>query len=330
MAHRALVQEWNRLVPVALLQGYTRGPHCRVRLFDDWRISRTEAQSRVDWIRMITGNASTPVLRAVMTQDQQTFGVEFEFFMPLGMTRAQLASLLTTAGIPCEAEHWNHNTRGHWKLVTDGSLLDYTRGAEMVSPVLMGEEGINAMKTACDVLHSQGCKIRKSCGFHVHVGARNRQPAFFRNLLRIYSDHERALDGVMAESRRGNSYCRSVNGNLGRETFVSALTTETDLRRNFGSYDMRYHKVNLNAFWRHGTVEFRQHQGTVEARKAEMWVRLCLKMTALADQAQDLARAPDSDLGHLLEQVGATSQEVTYFTRRAAFFANQSQRRLAA
>ena len=36
----------------------------------------------------------------------------------------------------------------------------------------------------------------------------------------------------------------------------------------------------MAAFWRHQTVKFRQHQGTVNADKATCWVKLCLRMVA--------------------------------------------------
>lgn len=35
----------------------------------------------------------------------------------------------------------------------------------------------------------------------------------------------------------------------------------------------RYFKVNLMSFQRHGTIEFRQHSGTVNATKIANWVR---------------------------------------------------------
>jgi hypothetical protein len=39
----------------------------------------------------------------------------------------------------------------------------------------------------------------------------------------------------------------------------------------------RYYKLNLCAFIRHGTVEFRQHAGTVDYRKMNHWIAFCVQ-----------------------------------------------------
>lgn len=39
----------------------------------------------------------------------------------------------------------------------------------------------------------------------------------------------------------------------------------------------RYHKLNLVSLWVHGTIEFRQHSGTVDADKAVNWIELLMQ-----------------------------------------------------
>jgi hypothetical protein len=34
----------------------------------------------------------------------------------------------------------------------------------------------------------------------------------------------------------------------------------------------RYHKLNTESYWRHNTVEFRQHSGTIEYEKISNWI----------------------------------------------------------
>ena len=68
---------------------------------------------------------------------QMTFGTEFECFIPSGTTREQLAVAINArliAPAHCAVEGYNHNARPHWKVITDGSLGDYQRGVEVVSP----------------------------------------------------------------------------------------------------------------------------------------------------------------------------------------------------
>jgi hypothetical protein len=40
----------------------------------------------------------------------------------------------------------------------------------------------------------------------------------------------------------------------------------------------RYYKLNAESFERHGTVEFRQHSGTIEFKKISSWIRICNAM----------------------------------------------------
>lgn len=225
-----------------------------------------------------------------------TFGVEVECYMPPGMTHAQLAAHLTEAGLPATYEGYNHAPRDHWKVVTDGSLNDYVRGAEVVSPVLKGEAGIEAVRAACRKMRAIGCDAPDTrCGFHVHVGARDLTPDAVKALIRLYHDHEAAIEAALAPSRRGTRNMNYIKPTTYTERLHHARTME-EIRRSYGAHlsfgDRRYRKLNIESFWRHGTVEFRQHQGTVSAERATRWVTFCLRMVAQAKKMT--ASAPSS------------------------------------
>ena len=213
----------------------------------------------------------------------QTFGVELECYPPRGLTMDAVARLLTEAGVVTHAEGYNHFTRATWKIVTDGSLS--SRGMEIVSPVLTGAEGIRQMRVVCDTLTKIGCTVNRSCGMHVHVGARGRTLAFFQRLLKAYAHFEFPIDGTLPLSRRAqnNSFCRSMRG---FDAQIDNARSIDDLVRTFNRIGGRYYKLNLQSFVRHGTVEFRQHSGTTDADKAEAWVMFCLAMCEKANHAE--------------------------------------------
>jgi hypothetical protein len=221
-----------------------------------------------------------------MTSLPLTFGAELECFLPIGMThRAAAARIAAETGIECHAEGYNHYTRPTWKIVTDGSLGNYQRGAEIVSPILSGEEGIEALAKVCRALTDMGAKVNKNCGFHVHIGMRGESLDTWKNVIRAYAAFETQIDNLMPTSRRANNncYCRSIaridHAALERATDLSGVDRAVDLR---GAYDRRYAKVNLQSYYRHGTIEFRQHSGTVDADKATNWVRFLLAMVEAA------------------------------------------------
>jgi hypothetical protein len=183
---------------------------------------------------------------------------------------------------------YNHSIRTYWKVITDGSLGDYTRGAEVVSPILQGDDGFAQVRKVCEALQSNNVKVNRRCGLHVHVGARGKPITFFRSLLKLYAHYEPVLDTLTAPSRRANvnTYCHSTKArvDLRRERIEVA----TNMREMTYAYSgERFVKLNLAAYWRHGTVEFRHHQGTINAEKAEAWIRICLGLVTAADDGAE-------------------------------------------
>lgn len=220
-----------------------------------------------------------------------TFGVEIECYMPQGATHAQAAEAIRTRiNRPVHHQSYNHVTPRDWKMVTDGSLGDYTRGIEIVSPVLVGLGGVAEVTKVIQALSDFGCTVSKKCGLHVHVGMPASNPALARpsqtpilddmkRLLTMYSVFEPVIDSLMPPSRRANDnqYCASM---------TSCAPTTIAATQNWNALvnlvPSRFRKLNLLAWSKYHTVEFRQHSGTMEATKARYWVLTCLRMVAAA------------------------------------------------
>ena len=219
-----------------------------------------------------------------MSVSDRTFGVEIEFIVPSANyeSAAQEVALvaLRNAGIPVQREGYNHSTREHWKIVHDGSVGSTTGacGGELVSPILKGEEGLETLRKVVRVLAAAGVTVDRTCGLHVHVGARDLKPAEIMSVVQRYAKHESTMDAHMPVSRRNNNCChvRSLDGhftNNDRISKVQSVTSVEDLVRFF-SYE-RYLKVNVQSYARQGTIEFRQHSGSVNASKIVNWVLFC-------------------------------------------------------
>lgn len=221
-----------------------------------------------------------------MSHLDATFGVEFEVILPVGTTFQQAAAAVTAGGVDCYAETYNHIRRPHWKVVTDGSLS--ARGAEFVSPVLRGLDGLVQVEKVCQALTALGATIDRSCGMHVHVGVARAPLSFFKNLVKLYAAFEPVIDAMLPNSRRlsNNTFCRSMTAASAAR--VDAATNMEQLARAATGQvrgESRYYKLNLAAFARHQTIEFRQHSGTVDAEKARRWIELCLRMVECAKRA---------------------------------------------
>jgi hypothetical protein len=317
--NRPTIRQWmhryNELARQARQQGIF------IREYRNLRVSNVEAEARVTALqaRLDLMRTTAPTAIAV-AQGEQGFGVEIEFYIPARFNMQAVATRLTQAGVQAVAELYNHATRGHWKLVTDGSLgmLPGFNAMELVSPVLFGENGLQQVQKACDVLTEMGATVNRKCGLHVHVGVTpaNNNPDFFKRIVGIYRDHERHLDSVMAPSRRGsnNHFCKSL-----ANYSAALLHPLNSVQQIIQLMSDRYVKLNLQSYWRHRTVEFRHHQGTTDGAKAVMWTRMCLKIVAAAGKD---SFTPASDLTSFLDKIEATSDEQAFFLQRFAHFSS--------
>lgn len=223
-----------------------------------------------------------PHERMIKVKRNMKFGVEIEFF---GITRRAAHDALARAGLSVEVEDYNHVRRGWWKLTTDGSVNrdgchnDRGGGNELVSPPLLGKEGLEELKLACKVLQEAGAKVDRTCGIHVHHDASGLDVRAIKNIYKLYKKFEHAIDYMMPKSRRDNNnqYCGSVTDN--EMAGIERATCINDIVHL--CWD-RYRKVNIQSYPRHGTIEFRQHSGSTDAEKIANWVLITHKIVEKA------------------------------------------------
>lgn len=212
------------------------------------------------------------IARNVMVN--KTIGIEIECYVPRA-TRSELNHALARV-VNYQQENWNTNTRSYWKAIRDGSLGGSTpsgyEGAEFISPPLKPKALFDQLEAVLKVLNEYGAKVRKSCGFHVHCDAKGFTPKRLQYALNHYVKSERALDRIMAPSRRDNNatYCKGTR---------AILDTAIDGARVRTGGEFRYRKLNLTSYAKHGTLEFRHHGGTLDFAKMVPWIAMCQATT---------------------------------------------------
>ena len=196
-----------------------------------------------------------------------TFGVEIEILSTVD--RSAIATALQAEGINAVVEGYNHRTQHYWKIITDGSC-----GWEIVSPILSGEQGLNELKKVCETLTRIGCKVDKSCGIHVHIGADALGVSKVKSVIKRWLSNESNLDSIQPLSRRGrsNTYCEPLSDTIRTHLIDNCFTIE-DLA-NIQS--TRYSKLNLQSYRTHRTIEFRHHSGSTDSEKITNWVKFLL------------------------------------------------------
>lgn len=210
------------------------------------------------------------------------FGIELEVS---GISKEQAAEALNAAGVEAVAENYNHRTRNYWKITTDSSIqTDNGYACEAVSPPMpYRESSFVTIAKVCAALTEAGGTVNASCGMHVHVDCRgNADPDFYRLLLTFYSKYEGEIDMFVHENRRNNenTYCRT-NKSL-YDTWDRIWSSYADVApaylTDIFSGVERYYKLNFASYVRHGTVEFRQFQGTLDAKQIRAWVDFCVNL----------------------------------------------------
>lgn len=216
------------------------------------------------------------------------FGIELEMY---GVNRNEAATEISSRGVNCQNERYNHMTRRHWKTIHDSSI-NGDEGCELVSPPLQGAKGLKQVEKVCDALTAINAKVNKSCGFHAHFDASDLSLDDWKRLLLNYAACEELFDSMMPKSRRANNngYCKSVKFlRTQREEIMNAETMDV-LRSIMGN--SRYWKLNIESFWRHKTVEFRQHSGTIEFSKISQWLTIANRLIEVS-RTKELTNAEE-------------------------------------
>jgi len=212
----------------------------------------------------------------------RAYGIEIEF---IG-SRSRVAECISRLGVACQLESYNHNTRSHWKVVTDASLGSYNNAGEVVSPILSGAQGLRELELVCQGLEEAGATVNRSCGLHIHLDCRDLSVAECQTVFKRYSDYERNIDRIMPRSRRGNArWCGTIaDSSVKRNNY----STKQSLSNAIG----RYYKVNLTNIASRGSIEFRQHSGTVNFTKIKNWLTFLQEFMARSIELTGVARTP--------------------------------------
>ena len=220
----------------------------------------------------------------------QTFGVEIET-EELGLDETSRARARNLG--EGDAEHIGEGTISDrmgrvWHVVPDGSLRN--RGAEVVNPVLSYED-LGLVAKVAEGLGRAGARATASCGLHIHVGMEDADAFQLANLVKTVDLQEEIIFKALDVSEhRMNSYCQPLNQRLvgvcSQIIRRFPLTNGADCPFNSRVHYTRYHGLNIRAYGKHGTVEYRYFNGTLDCSKITAYVQFCLALTARGKNVQ--------------------------------------------
>lgn len=243
--------------------------------------------------------------------ENRTFGVELEVVITNNGPDGYYANknkfhsfLINTTGLNIHTPEDYHGTDrvspgfAGWKMERDGSLRTSQRHhiecIEIISPILKGRDGLNELKAIMDACVAYGCTVNRSCGTHVHHGINDLNDAAVKNIYAIYHRSQGFINTIMTPSRREQGFCSPITVSIedlmqGYERHSAADV----LRSRVGDH---YKALNFGGFVTRGTVEFRQHAGTVDFTKLKAWIiftqQICeaAKIRKMVYRTQDASR----------------------------------------
>lgn len=192
--------------------------------------------------------------------------------------------------------------KGFVNIATDSSIRpEVKRNQAMEIRVCVMEKDLDTVfARIMKVVEDNDCKVNASCGTHVHLDMRNRNPEL------AYSNLYKSQDLMLAlqpEERRRNTYC------------VPNTTPEIALK-DFGQ-NQRRSAINATAYPKHKTIEIRLHHGTVDYPTLNHWIKFLVAIASL-----DVKMSKKISTTTELESLGLVSAEtITNFKARVKKYA---------
>lgn len=209
------------------------------------------------------------------------FGLELEV---IGLDRDKFIRHAQDVGLDADDDGYHHQAKPYWRLTDDSSL--YGPGStEIVSPILPTNKTTERdIQTVCKIARDSGAYLNTSAGLHVHHNARKYSQYDLAVAVQGYATWQPIINEMVTPNRTGNSMCEQMDpararvwwpyGHIGNRSNVSWAQALQALSRqqllNGGRFE-RYVGVNLCALGAHGTVEFRQHQATLQPERIIAW-----------------------------------------------------------
>lgn len=165
-----------------------------------------------------------------------------------------------------DIKYWLESKDLDWKVEEDSSC-----GWEVISPILNGYDGYEQIKKVTRILKKLNCYVNKDCGLHIHIGAENLSIENIHKVVSRYYYNQALIDSFIPKSRHYNYFSNPLDDTFSRH-FLNGNVCVDSISGLIAYQYNRYSHVNLYPLRKYGTIEFRQHQGTLDATKIVNWI----------------------------------------------------------
>jgi len=144
-----------------------------------------------------------------------------------------------------------------------------------------GDEGLDAVRTLCDFADEHSWVTDYRCGYHLHIDMSTFCARKLRAIAYAYGRTEKIWQSFVDDERESSGWC---DFNSLDDARIKRLKT----KQNWTSlaYGVeRYRWLNWQAYQRHGTLELRFHEGTVDGDQVVNWIKAHVSFIEWATKA---------------------------------------------
>ena len=276
-----------------------------------------EGREWLEFFHWMPTEVSAPVVETPVVNEisndlsiNRKFGVELECFIP--DNDSDIISEVRSHGVEMTHTGYNHDTVSYWKSLYDSSIRpDYGFiQKEYVSPPLEGDKGLKDLCVVCDVIKKNNGRTNYSTGTHIHLDASDLAPQDLAKIIYFYGKFESQFDALFGDTRKAsrNRFCKSVRRFVNYCKY-SGFEYFSNIGRLERVMKTRYVKVNVYSYLKHGTIEFRQHDGTLDGQDLTMWIKLCTRVVDFVKNGGDVINVR----GSIFNILGCTKKEKDYW-----------------
>jgi hypothetical protein len=201
-----------------------------------------------------------------MSAHDRPFGVEIEF----GMTGDYDDAIAWNIELLYDSGEFDG-----WEWDEDGTEFEFR------SPILSGLDGFKEVARMMDAIRGEGGYVTQADGLHVHHDA----PEFVNNpnlcveLVESWMNNIRSIHEMVAPRRRQNGMCPEWTYEEIERLANWASGVERDEQEWYDPTDPDYYwevsrnDLNLASLSKHGSIEIRLHEGTLDSDVAAAWIK---------------------------------------------------------
>jgi hypothetical protein len=206
------------------------------------------------------------------------FGIEIEFVVETDVDEVfcllkDIVNLDTNIGMGGTFTKFDKSL---WRLVTDST----TKNMYEIQSCILNDESAYLLHKVTKVLVAleqfKRIKITNDCGLHVHLSAHDLSFQEVIQIVTLYKNYTTVIQKLLSNTRAGNRHCETP---ISRQ--IEKWQRDEYLLNKMPTRELKSAKsytVNPLSYFYYNTIEFRQHESTIDFYEIMYWVYIVANM----------------------------------------------------